>query len=97
MLREPPAGKSFCGTCHVAASAPRHNPHRMTGADGTLDIVAEDPQGTLLAAPTNICFVGDALDRVVAANLGRWHLTLLDLGLIGAPLPAPDRWAVDAA
>ncbi len=67
------------------------------GADGTLDIVAEDPQGTLLAAPTNICFVGDALDRVVAANLGRWHLTLLDLGLIGAPLHAPDRWAVDAA
>ena len=66
-------------------------------ADGTLEILAEDPQGTLLAAPTNVCFVGTALDRVVAANLGRWHLTTLDLGLVGAPLHRPDRWAVDAA
>jgi gluconolactonase len=66
-------------------------------ADGTLEIAAEDPQGTLLAAPTNVCFVGAELDRVVAANLGRWHLTSLDLGLLGAPLHRPDRWAVDAA
>ena len=59
-------------------------------------VVAEDPQGTILGAPTNVCFVGRELDRVVAANLGRWHLTLLDLGLRGAPLHRPDRWAVDA-
>ena len=63
---------------------------------GDVEIVAEDPQGTLLGAPTNVCFVGAELDRVVAANLGRWHLTLLDLGLVGAPLHRPDRWAVDA-
>ena len=36
------------------------------------------------------------LDRVVAANLGRWHLTLLELGLRGAPLHRPERWALDA-
>jgi sugar lactone lactonase YvrE len=65
-------------------------------ADGRLEVVAQDPQGTLLSAPTNVCFVGSELDRVVSANLGRWHLTLLDLGLRGAPLHAPDRWAVDA-
>jgi gluconolactonase len=64
--------------------------------DGRLETVAEDPQGTLLSAPTNVCFVGPALDRVVSANLGRWHLTLLDLGLRGAPLHAPTGWAVDA-
>jgi gluconolactonase len=63
---------------------------------GDVEIVAEDPQGTLLGAPTNVCFVGGGLDRVVSANLGRWHLTLLDLGLVGAPLHRPDRWAVDA-
>jgi gluconolactonase len=65
-------------------------------ADGRLEVVAQDPQGTLLAAPTNVCFAGPALDRVVSANLGRWHLTLLDLDLRGVPLHAPDRWAVDA-
>ena len=65
-------------------------------ASGDVDVVAQDPQGTMLAAPTNVCFVGAGLDRVVSANLGRWHLTLLDLGLIGAPLHRPERWALDA-
>ena len=65
-------------------------------ADGALEIVADDPQGTILSAPTNVCFVGPELDRVVAANLGRWHLTLLELGLRGAPLHRPERWALDA-
>jgi gluconolactonase len=64
--------------------------------DGTLSVVAADPEGTLLAAPTNVCLAGPALDRLVAANLNRWHLTLLDAGLVGAPLHRPVRWAVDA-
>ncbi|HEY8582454.1 MAG TPA: SMP-30/gluconolactonase/LRE family protein [Capillimicrobium sp.] len=66
------------------------------GADGQATIVAEDPQGTLLAAPTNVCFVGAELDRVVSANLGRWHLTILDVGLSGVALHRPERWALDA-
>jgi gluconolactonase len=66
------------------------------GADGAFEVMADDPQGTLLSAPTNVCFVGERLDRVVSANLGRWHLTLLELGLTGVPLHAPERWAVDA-
>ena len=45
------------------------------GRDGRVEVVAEDPQGTLLAAPTNVCFAGPELDVVVSANLGRWHLT----------------------
>jgi gluconolactonase len=75
-----------------------YRPDRIYHLDaaGELEVVAQDPQGTLLSAPTNVCFVGPQLDRVVSANLGRWHLTLLDLGLRGAPLHAPDRWAVDA-
>jgi gluconolactonase len=66
------------------------------GPDGSLEIVAEDPQGTLLAAPTNVCFVGEGLDRVVAANYNRRHLTILDLGISGTPLHMPERWGVDA-
>ena len=58
-------------------------------AAGELTVVAEDPQGTLLAAPTNVCFAGPELDRLVCANLGRWHLTAIDdTGLRGAPLHA---------
>lgn len=63
--------------------------HRLSAA-GELTILAEDPQGTLLAAPTNVCFAGAELDRIVVANLGRWHLTALDdTGLRGAPLHRP--------
>jgi gluconolactonase len=63
--------------------------------DGSFDIVAEDPQGTLLAAPTNVCFVGPKLDRIVAANHNRRHLALLDVGHVGMPVHIPTRWAVD--
>jgi hypothetical protein len=40
--------------------------------------------------------MGERLDRLVSANLGRWHLTLIDAGLTGVPLHAPRRWAADA-
>lgn len=66
--------------------------HRSAG--GELTVVADDPQGTLLGAPPNVAFVGPNLDQVVAANLGRWHLTLLNLGLVGAPLHRPVNWGL---
>lgn len=63
--------------------------------DGSLDILAEDSQGTLLAAPTNVCFVGGSRSTLVSANLGRWHLTLIETGLTGVIPHAPSDWAVD--
>jgi gluconolactonase len=65
-------------------------------ADGDLEILAEDHQGTMLAAPTNVCFAGDDLGTLVSANLGRWHLTLIETGLRGVPLHAPSEWAYGA-
>jgi gluconolactonase len=74
-----------------------YRPDRIYHLDraGRAEVVAEDPRGTLLSAPTNVCFTGPELDRVVAANLGRWHLTQLDLRLRGEPLHRPARWALD--
>src|SRR4051794_8359308 len=37
--------------------------HHLSAA-GELTVLAADPQGTLLAAPTNVCFAGPALDRI---------------------------------
>jgi gluconolactonase len=65
-------------------------------AGGDARVVAQDPQGTLLGAPTNVAFAGAQLDVAVVANLGRWHLTALELGLRGAPLHRPARWGADA-
>jgi gluconolactonase len=74
-----------------------YRPDRIYHLDaaGTATVVAQDPQGTLLGAPTNVAFAGPDLDIAIVANLGRWHLTALDLGLRGAPLHRPARWAAD--
>lgn len=59
--------------------------------DDGLGIFAEDPRGTILAAPTNIVFTEDNLDVMVVPNLGRWHLTRIRAGIEGIPLSYPTR------
>ena len=44
--------------------------------DSGLELLIEDPAATTLAHPTNIAFKGD---KLYAANLGRWHITEIDL------------------
>jgi gluconolactonase len=91
-----PDGVAFTGDGGVLVSC--YRPDRIVHVDeaGEVEIVAEDPQGTLLAAPTNVAFAGSKLEQLVCANLGRWHLALVQSGLRGAPLHYPDTWAVDA-
>src|SRR5207247_363718 len=91
-----PDGIAFTTDGGVVVSC--YRPDRIVHIDaaGTVTTLAEDPQGTMLAAPTNIVFVGERLDRLVSANLGRWHLTLIDCALQGAPLHYPSNWAVDS-
>jgi gluconolactonase len=91
-----PDGIAFTDDGGVIVSCYRPDRIVHISSGGQVEVIAEDPQGTMLAAPTNIVFVGDARDRLVSANLGRWHLTLLDVGLRGVPLHYPERWAVDA-
>ena len=45
---------------------------------GEVEVVGEDVSAHLLAHPTNVAFQGDAL---LAANLGRWHITRLEIGV----------------
>lgn len=46
--------------------------------DGTVETVAHDPTAHLLCHPTNLAFRDDGL--MVTANLGRWHLTAVEVG-----------------
>ncbi|GAC1409692.1 MAG: hypothetical protein NVSMB57_02560 [Actinomycetota bacterium] len=57
--------------------------------DGHIETLAEDPEGTLLAAPTNGAWIGKNRDRMVVGNLGRWHLTVCDWDATGIPLEYP--------
>jgi gluconolactonase len=61
---------------------------RWSEADG-LRTFAEDPRGTVLAAPTNVVFAGPMRDQIVVPNLGRWHLTRMPAGVTGASLHYP--------
>ena len=43
---------------------------------GMLELLIEDPAATTIAHPTNIALKDDIL---YTANLGRWHITAIDL------------------
>jgi gluconolactonase len=75
-----------------------YRPDRIVhlNGSGAVEVVAEDAQGTAIAAPTNVVFAGRGRDRLVSANLGRWHLSLIHTELRGLPLHYPERWAADA-
>lgn len=88
-----PDGIAFTSDGGVLVSCYRPDRIVHVDRDGHVEVVAEDPQGTMLAAPTNIVFAGE---RLVSANLGRWHLTLVETELAGVPLHYPERWAADA-
>jgi gluconolactonase len=67
----------------------------LISAEGEVQTLAEDPQGTVLAAPTNVTFIGPGLDTMVVPNLGRWHMSTFALpGLAGIPLAYPLRQAI---
>ena len=52
--------------------------------EGRLDLLIDDPEAHTLCHPTNIAFRGTDL---FAANLGRWHITRIETGIEGLPLP----------
>lgn len=91
-----PDGIAFTEDGGVVISCYRPDRIYYLDAAGHLEVIAEDPEGTLLSAPTNIAFLGGDRNKLVSANLGRWHLTILDSNLQGVVPHAPATWAVDA-
>jgi gluconolactonase len=59
--------------------------------DMGLELLAHDPRGNLLAAPTNAVFIGEDRETMIIANIGAWHLTRGRLGVSGVPLFFPTR------
>ena len=58
--------------------------------EGALELLAADPEGTALAAPTNVAFCGPDLGTIAVPNIGRWHVTTFRVdGLRGVPLWYP--------
>jgi gluconolactonase len=55
-------------------------------ADRTVELFAYDPEGTILARPTNAVFNGPSCTDLFVANLGRWHITRIPIDTPGPPL-----------
>jgi gluconolactonase len=51
-----------------------------------LSVLAEDLEGTFLAAPTNTVLTGPNRNLLVWPNFGRWDVALIETDLIGIPL-----------
>lgn len=54
--------------------------------DRTVELFAYDPEGTMLARPTNAAFGGPTRTELFVANLGRWHITRIPTDTPGQPL-----------
>lgn len=54
--------------------------------EGSVSLIAHDPNGVMLGNPTNITFGGTNYDDIYVANLGRWAITRTHLGRKGLPL-----------
>lgn len=84
-----PDGLAFDAEGNLYISCYRPDRIYRYSAQGALDILAEDPEGTVMAAPTNIAFCGKARNILLSANLGRWHIARYEINIPGAPLHYP--------
>ena len=75
------------GTLYIACYRPDRIYRYSTS--GELEILADDFEGTIIAAPTNIAFCGTERDVLLSANLGRWHITRYETGAKGISLHYP--------
>lgn len=87
-----PDGVAVCADGSLVIACYRPDVIYRWSPDHGLQELAGDPEGTAIAAPTNVVFMGDGLTRMVVPNLGRWHLTAFSYeGLAGVPLHYPTK------
>lgn len=86
-----PDGLAFCTDGSFLISCYRPDTILRVLPNGDLTVLMDDYEGTILGAPTNVCFGGPDMSVLFWANLGRWHLGLnAHTGLQGARLFYPD-------
>jgi gluconolactonase len=81
-----PDGLAFdiAGNLYVSCYA-SDNIYRIS-PDRAVTLLAYDRDGTTLARPTNIAFGGPDNEYLYVANLGRWHINRVRIGIKGQAL-----------
>ena len=54
---------------------------------GEVSTLVEDWEAHTLSNPTNIAFGGPAYDELFSSNLGRWHISHINIKTKGLKLP----------
>ena len=55
-------------------------------AGGEIELIAQDERGLLINRVTNCAFGSPDLDRLYLANLGGWHISVIEVDVPGQPL-----------
>ena len=88
--RTVPDGVAFDTDGNLYISCYRPDIIYRLSPEGELEVLAEDYEGTAMAAPTNIAFCGPNRDILLGCNLGRWHITRYEANKTGLRLNYPD-------
>lgn len=90
-VREVPDGVAF--DCEGNLYCSCYAPSRIYKIDpqSCVTVLAEDPTCHLLSNCTNIAFGGPDFQSLYVANLGRWHISRIEMGVKGAPLACQAR------
>lgn len=73
------------GNLYISCYAP--NKIYKVALDRTIGVLVDDWEAHTLSNPTNVAFGGANFDQLFTANLGRWHISKIDLGVKGLKLP----------
>ncbi|RLD21393.1 MAG: gluconolaconase [Bacteroidetes bacterium] len=72
------------GDLYISCYAP--NRIYKVSNDATPVVLVDDWEAHMLSNPTNIAFGGNDFDQLFTSNLGRWHITKIDVGVKGSLL-----------
>ncbi len=81
-----PDGIAFDSRGNLYVSCYSPNQIYKVSPNRKLSLLIDDWEAHTLSNPTNIAFMGQNFDKLLVANIGRWHISLVDLGTKGQKL-----------
>ncbi|HEX5481576.1 MAG TPA: SMP-30/gluconolactonase/LRE family protein [Terriglobia bacterium] len=85
-LTRVPDGLAFDAAQNLYVTTYASNCIYRAAPDGRVDLLCQDQENLLLCQPTNCAFGGPHFDQMFVSNLGRDHISVLDLKVKGQPL-----------
>jgi gluconolactonase len=81
-----PDGMAFDAAGNLYVTTYASNCIYRVSTAGHVELLCQDVENLLLCQPTNCAFGGPNFDQLFVSNLGRDHISLLDLNVKGQPL-----------